>query len=94
MKPEDIIVRGNIHVDDAGNSYLVQDNKITGVNPSYPLEEVIVDRFTPVTIQKLQVLGYYGEDYASSPKLDMKKIRKAMKYVPVLVLGTNEIGRD
>lgn len=58
MKPEDIIVRGNIHVDDAGNSYLVQDNKITGVNPSYPLEEVIVDRFTPVTAQKLQVLGY------------------------------------
>ena len=36
----------------------------------------------------------YGEDYASSPKLDMKKIRKAMKYVPALVLGTNEIGRD
>lgn len=58
MKQEDIIVQGNIHVDDAGNSYLVQDNKITGVNPSYPLKEVIVDRFTPVTAQKLQVLGY------------------------------------
>ena len=58
MKPEDIIVQGDIHVDSEGNSHLIQNNKKTGINPSYPLNEAVIDGFTPVTIQKLQVLGY------------------------------------
>lgn len=58
MKPEDIIVQGDIHVDSEGNSHLIQNNKKTGINPSYLLKEVVIDGFTPVTIQKLQVLGY------------------------------------
>lgn len=58
MKPEDIIVQGDIHVDSEGNSHLIQNNKKTGINPSYLLNEAVVDGFTPVTIQKLQVLGY------------------------------------
>ena len=58
MKPEDVIVQGDIHVDSEGNSHLIQNNKKTGINPSYLLNEVAIDGFTPVTIQKLQVLGY------------------------------------
>lgn len=43
MEEEDIIfTNGDLHVDNQGNSYLVQNKKIVGKNPAYSLSEVII----------------------------------------------------
>lgn len=43
MEEEDIIfTNGDLHVDDQGNSYLVQNKKIVGKNPAYSLSEVTI----------------------------------------------------
>lgn len=43
MEEEDIIfTNGDLHVDNQGNSYLVQNKKIVGKNPAYSLSEVTI----------------------------------------------------
>ena len=43
MEEEDVIfTNGDLHVDDQGNSYLVQNKKIVGKNPAYSLSEVTI----------------------------------------------------
>lgn len=43
MEEEDIIfTNGDLHVDDQGNSYLIQNKKIVGKNPAYSLSEVTI----------------------------------------------------
>lgn len=43
MEEENIIfTNGDLHIDDYGNSYLVQNKKIVGKNPAYSLSEVTI----------------------------------------------------
>ena len=48
MEEEAIIfTNGNLHVDNYGNSYLVQNKKIVGKNPAYSLSEVTITPKSP-----------------------------------------------